>query len=287
MKAPMKLTSAHVRSLVRAALAEDLGILGDVTTMATIEKSSTSYAEIVAKEHGILCGLPLAIQAFRELDKRIKITLISNDGVSVKPGQVVLKIRGSTRSILSAERIALNFIQQLSGIATLTHQFVKQIKGTKTQILDTRKTTPLLRILEKYAVVCGGGVNHRLGLYDMVLIKDNHLAGLSKFSKPILEAISRSRKKWPKLMVEVECDTLAQVREAIEAHPDVILLDNMSLAQLRRAVDLVQGKSKTEASGNVSLKTVRAIAKTGVNFISVGALTHSAPSLDFSLQLRS
>ena len=195
-----------------------------------------------------------------------------------------MQVSGPTHAILEAERVALNFVQRLSGIATLTAQYVDAIKGTKAQILDTRKTIPGLRLLEKYAVTCGGGKNHRIGLFDMVLIKDNHLAALKNAQpNPIAAAVNGARKKFPKLRVEVEADTLAQVRQAVEAGADVVLLDNMPPTQLREAVTFVAGRAQTEASGGVNLSTVRAIADTGVDFISVGAITHSARAVDIGL----
>jgi nicotinate-nucleotide pyrophosphorylase (carboxylating) len=200
----------------------------------------------------------------------------------------LLKISGPARAILSAERVALNFVQRLSGVATLTAQFVDAVKGTNAQILDTRKTTPGWRRFEKYAVACGGGKNHRLGLFDMILIKDNHLAALwNEKPNAIAAAVARARNKFPKLTVEVEADTLKQVAQAVVAGADIILLDNMTTAQLRQAVRLARDRAKTEASGGVNLKTVRAIARTGVDFISVGALTHSARAMDIGLDFES
>jgi nicotinate-nucleotide pyrophosphorylase (carboxylating) len=222
--------------------------------------------------------------AFCKLSAKIKVEQLASDGQKIAAGKTLLKISGSARAILTAERVALNFVQRLSGIATLTAQFVEAVKGTRVQILDTRKTTPGWRRFEKYAVACGGGKNHRLGLSDMILIKDNHLAALRK-EKPnaIAAAVARAREKFPKLKIEVEADTLAQVAQAMNAGVDFILLDNMDLKQLREAVKMVNGRAKTEASGGVNLKTVRAIAKTGVDFISVGALTHSVRAVDIAL----
>ena len=200
------------------------------------------------------------------------------------PGAPLLKISGSSRALLSAERVALNFVQRLSGVATATAQFADLVKGTHAKILDTRKTTPGWRRFEKYAMACGGGKNHRIGLFDMVLVKDNHLVALRN-EKPnaIAAAVARARKKYPKLKVEVEADTLAQVAQAADAGADIILLDNMPPAQLRQAVKIIRGRAKTEASGGVNLKTVRGIATTGVDFISVGAVTHSARAVDIGL----
>ena len=215
---------------------------------------------------------------------KIKIEKLARDGQKVAAGKTLLKISGSSRAILSAERVALNFVQRLSGVATATAQFADAVRGTKTKILDTRKTTPGWRRFEKFAVKSGGGKNHRIGLFDMVLIKDNHLVALRN-EKPnaIAAAVLRARQKFPKLKVVVEADTLAQVAQAADAGADGILLDNMSIAQLRQAVKIVRGRAKTEASGGVNLKTVRAIAATGVDFISVGAITHSARAVDIGL----
>ncbi len=280
----------HIPQIVKMALREDLGPKGDVTSLAIIPANSISQAKIIAKENGVLCGLEIAKETFRQLDRKAKMIFRSKDGKPVQRGQTVLEIHGKTRAILAAERTALNFIQRLSGIATLTNHFVKKLatrhSSLVTRILDTRKTTPLLRTLEKYAVKRGDGRNHRFGLYDMVLIKDNHIAALAPYhANPIREAVLRARKQWPRLTVEVECKTLNQVKEAVKAKADIIMLDNMNIAQMRRAIKFINGRAKVEASGNVNLKTITAIAKTGVNFISIGALTHSAPSLDFSLEI--
>ena len=213
---------------------------------------------------------------------------LASDGASVGPGQALLRVHGPARILLSAERVALNYLQRLSGIATLTSRYVDAVRGTKARILDTRKTAPGWRRLEKYAVTCGGGFNHRFGLYDQVLIKDNHLSALRQ-EKPnaITAAVQRARARYPALLVEVEADTLEQVAQAVEAGADRVLLDNMSLDQMRAAVNLVAGRAKLEASGGVSLHTVRAIAETGVDFISVGAITHSAPAVDIGLDFES
>jgi nicotinate-nucleotide pyrophosphorylase (carboxylating) len=237
-----------------------------------------------ARESLVVAGLDFAEAAFRELSPKIRIQRKIHDGRRVKAGATLLKISGPARAILSAERVALNFIQRLSGIATLAAQYVEAVKGTHAQILDTRKTTPGWRRFEKYAVTCGGGHNHRLGLFDMVLIKDNHLAALRN-EKPnaIAAAVARAREKFPDLKIEVEADTLEQVEQAADAWADIILLDNMNPVQLRLAVQKVKGRMKTEASGGVNLANVRAIAGAGVDFISVGALTHSARAVDIGL----
>jgi nicotinate-nucleotide pyrophosphorylase (carboxylating) len=236
------------------------------------------------REPMTMAGLAFAETAFRSLSAKVRIKRLARDGQHLKAGATLLKISGPARAILSAERVALNFVQRLSGVASLTARFVAEVKGTKAQILDTRKTTPGWRRFEKYAVKCGGGRNHRIGLFDMVLIKDNHLAAL-RDAKPnaVAAAVQRARAKFPKLKVEVEADTLAQVKQAVEAGADIILLDNMSNAKLRQAVKLVAGRTKTEASGGVNLKTVRGIAQTGVDFISVGAITHSVRAVDIGL----
>jgi nicotinate-nucleotide pyrophosphorylase (carboxylating) len=237
-----------------------------------------------AREPLVVAGLAFAETAFRQLSPRLRVRRLARDSQRLKAGEGLLRVSGPARAILSAERVALNFVQRLSGVATLTAQYVAAIRGTRARILDTRKTTPGWRLFEKYAVACGGGKNHRIGLFDMVLIKDNHLAALRE-AKPdaIAAAVQRARKRFPKLKVEVEADTLAQVRQAADAGADTILLDNMKPVRLRAAVTLIAGRAKTEASGGVSLQTVRAIAQTGVDFISVGALTHSARAVDIGL----
>jgi nicotinate-nucleotide pyrophosphorylase (carboxylating) len=279
----VKLSAAEIRAAVRLALAEDIGG-GDATTLATVPANATAKAVMRAREPLVVAGIGFAETAFRELSPKIKIEKLSRDGQRIAAGKTLLKISGPARAILTAERVALNFIQRLSGVATVTSQFVGAIKGTRAQILDTRKTTPGWRRFEKYSVTCGGGKNHRIGLFDMILIKDNHLAA-RRNEKPnaIAAAIARARKKFPKLKIEVETDTLKQVEQAVTARADFILLDNMDLKQLRQAVKIVNGRAKTEASGGVNLKTVRAIAETGVDFISVGALTHSACAVDIGL----
>jgi nicotinate-nucleotide pyrophosphorylase (carboxylating) len=279
----VELSAAEIRRAVRAALAEDIGS-GDATTLATVPANATAKAVMRAREPLVVAGIEFAEITFRELSPKIKIERKVRDGRRVKAGTPLLNISGPARAILSAERVALNFVQRLSGVATLTSQFIEAVRGTNTKILDTRKTTPGWRRFEKYAVTCGGGKNHRIGLFDMILIKDNHLAALRN-EKPnaITAAIARARGKFPELKVEVEADTLKQVAQAAAAGADIILLDNMTTGQLRQAVKIVNGRAKTEASGGVNLKTVRAIAEAGVDFISVGALTHSARAMDIGL----
>jgi nicotinate-nucleotide pyrophosphorylase (carboxylating) len=279
----VELNPSEIRAAVKAALAEDIG-RGDVTTRATVPKTLAFKTVMRAREPLVVTGLDFAKAAFLRLSSGVKIEFLVHDGTHVARGENLLRISGNARAILSAERVALNFVQRLSGIATLAAQFVAAVKGTRAQILDTRKTTPGWRRFEKYAVACGGGKNHRIGLFDMVLIKDNHLAALRN-EKPnaIAAAIQSARKKFPKLKIEVEADTLEQVAQAADAGADIILLDNMSGEQLRQAVKIAKGRAKTEASGGANLQTVRAIAGSGVDFISVGALTHSARAVDIGL----
>lgn len=279
----VELTASEIRAAVKAALAEDIG-RGDVTTLATVPKAQVFSAVMRAREPLVAAGLEFADTAFRRLSSSAKVKHLVHDGTHVARGANLLRISGPARALLTAERVALNFVQRLSGIATLTAQFVAAVKGTRAQILDTRKTTPGWRRFEKYAVHCGGGRNHRLGLFDQVLIKDNHLAALRDApSGAVAAAVQLSRKQYPKLKVEVEADTPGQVEQAILAGADIILLDNMRLEELRQTVKLAKGHAKTEASGGVNLQNVRAIAATGVDFISVGALTHSAPAVDIGL----
>ena len=277
------LSAEEIRRAVQAALAEDIGS-GDATTLATVPENAVAQAVMVAREQLVVAGLSLAIAAFEETSSALHFEQLATDGHHVGRGVCLLRVSGGARAILSAERVALNFVQRLSGVATFTSQFVKAIHGTKAKILDTRKTTPGWRRFEKYAVTCGGGQNHRVGLFDLILIKDNHLAAL-RHEKPnaIAAAVQRARATYPQLKVEVETDTLEQVEQAVAARADIILLDNMSPALLRSAVELVAGRAKTEASGGVNLGTVRAIAETGVDFISVGAITHSARAMDIAL----
>jgi nicotinate-nucleotide pyrophosphorylase (carboxylating) len=279
----VELSASEIRQTVQFALAEDIGG-GDATTLATVPETAVARAIMRTREPLVVAGLAFAEAAFAELASSVKSERLAKDGQSVNVGEILLRVSGPARAILSAERVALNFVQRLSGIATLTAQFVDAIKGTHAQILDTRKTTPGWRRFEKYAVVCGGGKNHRLGLFDMILIKDNHLAALQN-EKPnaIAAAVARAREKFPRLKIEVEADTLEQAEQAADAGADRILLDNMNLVQLRLAVQKIKGRAQTEASGGVNPANVRAIAGTGVDFISVGALTHSARAVDIGL----
>ena len=279
----MELSAPEILQAVQNALTEDIDG-GDVTTLATVPETVAARAVLRAREPLVVAGLAFAEAAFTQLSAAVEIERLVRDGQPLKADEILLRIAGPARAILTAERVALNFVQRLSGIATYTAQFVEAVQGTRAQILDTRKTTPGWRRFEKYAVACGGGQNHRLGLYDMVLIKDNHLVALQK-EKPnaIAAAMARARKKFPKLKIEVEADSLEQAEQAAEAGADIVLLDNMNLIQLRLAVQKVKGRAQTEASGGVNPANVRAIADTGVDFISVGALTHSARAADIGL----
>jgi len=274
------LTKKETTAIVAAALQED-DTKHDITTAATVLSNRRARCRLVARQTGVIAGLALACEAFEQLDPAVTIRVEREDGTRIRPETPVMFLSGHARGLLSAERVALNFVERLSGIATMTARYVEAVAGTGTRILDTRKTTPLLRRLEKYAVRAGGGLNHRMDLASAVLIKDNHLAAVDG---DIRLAVSRARAVAPAgIKVEVECDTLDQVRAAIDAGSDVIMLDNMRLLELRQAVELVGGQAVTEASGGITLDTVRLIAETGVDWISVGALTHSAPALDLAL----
>lgn len=256
----------------------------DVTSMVAIPESASGIAQIVTRETCIVAGLPVAETVFREVDPSLHLERLLEDGTAIPPGTVILKISGSLRSILTGERTALNFLQRLSGVATQTQAFVQAIAGTKARILDTRKTTPGLRALEKYAVRCGGGENHRVGLYDQFLFKDNHLTHLNTPEK-LRDAVARARALDAELKIEIEADTLDQVRQIVPLGIDRILLDNMSLDLMTEAVGIIGGRCETEASGNMSLNRVHAIAQCGVDFISVGSLTHSVRAIDLSLEV--
>ena len=273
----MAVTDA-VEQVVAAALAEDVGS-GDVTTEAVVDQGKLASATLLLKEPGVVCGLGVAETVFRELGDDVSFESLVEDGAALDRPSAVARVAGPARAILTGERVALNFLGRLSGIATLTRRYVVAVAGTGVTILDTRKTTPGLRALEKYAVACGGARNHRFGLSDGILIKDNHLRAAGS----VATAVERARAV-SDLPVEVECDTLEQVRQALAARVDAMLLDNMSLDDLRTAAELVAGRARLEASGGVTLENVRAVAGTGVDEISVGALTHSARSLDVSLE---
>jgi len=272
-----------IQDSVRRALEEDLGRAGDITTTATIPASAGARAVIASREAGVIAGLPLAEAAFHMIAPGLRFIALVGDGGHVNAGDVVAEIEGSARAVLSAERVALNFLGRLSGIPSLTNRFVRQVAGTDCRIVCTRKTTPGLRAFEKYAVRCGGGFNHRYGLDDAVLIKDNHIA----VAGGVAAALRAAKASVGHLVkIEIEVDTIAQLREVLAEGADVVLLDNMGVEMLREAVAMVEGAMLTEASGGVNLDTVAAIAATGVDMVSVGALTHSPRVLDLGLDIQ-
>ena len=269
-----------VDQAVSAALAEDLGLAGDITTLATVPHGTTASAIIAARERGVVSGLALAEATFRILGDEVAFEPEASDGALISKGDVLARVSGCARSVLTGARVALNFLGRMSGFATLTRAYVNQVVGTSARIVDTRKTTPGLRALEKYAVRCGGGHNHRTGLFDAILIKDNHIAAAGG----PLAAIRAAREHAGHMVkIEIEVDTLEQLREILPLAPDAVLLDNLSTDELREAVAIAGGETLLEASGGVDLDSVRAIAESGVDIISVGALTHSAPVLDLGL----
>jgi nicotinate-nucleotide pyrophosphorylase (carboxylating) len=274
----------QLNTLIDLALEEDCGG-GDITSESLIPESLQAKSTLLAKSGGVLAGIDLAKLVFIKVDPSLKFKSILKDGVRLKPGDVIAVVTGNARSILKAERLALNFLQKLSGIATQTNQYVELIKDLPVDILDTRKTTPGMRLLEKYAVAMGGGRNHRFSLSDGILIKDNHLATLRAHGLTLGEIVGQAKLSAPEgIKVEVEVTSLKEVKEAVEAEADIIMFDNMSPAKMRQAVKLVPDDIYTEASGGITLKNVRAVAETGVNFISIGALTHSSKALDISLE---
>ena len=274
-----------VVDLIRRALAEDIGP-GDVTTLSTVSATATGRAVILSRGNYVVSGLDVAAAVFAQVDPSLRCSFVVKDSQAVAPDQVLMTIEGPIRGILTGERTALNFMQRMTGIASRTREFADKVKAYGTKILDTRKTTPTLRVLEKYAVTCGGGTNHRMGLYDMVLIKDNHrrlwqAAGISNLQG----AVAAARAKFPGVPVEVEVETEDELRDALRASPEWIMLDNMEPARMRECVAMCAKRCKLEASGGVTLATVEAMAATGVDAISIGGLTHSAPAADLSLEL--
>lgn len=270
----------QIDKAVSLALEEDLGILGDITSNATVDEETAAKGYIISRHAGILSGLDVAVAAFNLIDQKIEIERKKKDGEALEVGDIVAEVSGKARGILKAERVALNFLCHLSGIASQTRLYVDTVKGTKAKIVDTRKTTPNLRAFEKYAVRCGGGHNHRAGLFDAILIKDNHIISAGG----VEAAIQRARKNCGHLIkIEIEVETLDQLRIALENSVDVVLLDNMPISMMQKAVEFVSERALTEASGGVNLKTVRSIAETGVDLISVGSITHSSPVLDLGL----
>jgi nicotinate-nucleotide pyrophosphorylase (carboxylating) len=275
----------EARELIKLALLEDLGPNNvDVTSDALVPPEEIAEAHMVAREACVLAGITVAVEVFQQVNPELECEIRIPDGTTVEQGSTVLVIKGSAQSILTAERTALNFIQRMSGVATVTAEYVKTATNPDVMLLDTRKTTPALRPFEKYSVLCGGGTNHRYGLFDAVLIKDNHLASWTKkHGTGVGEAVAAARAKYPDLKIEVEVDTIDQLKEALTTKPDWVLLDNMPPPVLRECVALCAGICKTEASGGINLDTIHGIAQTGVDAISVGALTHSAPSIDLAL----
>lgn len=280
---PLKI-DGKLKLFLKNALKEDIG-KGDITSRLIIPKRKKTKAYIILKEKGVVAGIDTAKAIFKTLNKNIKFKALCRDGDVLKKNEKIALIEGNCRTILACERTALNLLSHLSGIATLTQRFVRKIKPYKAKVYDTRKTTPGLRGLEKYSVTCGGGHNHRLGLWDMVLIKDNHLSLTSRLGLTVDETIKLAKNRKPNnVKVEVEVENLNEFRKTIEAKPDIIMLDNMNLKDIKKAVQL-KGPVKIETSGSVNLSRLKGIAKTGVDIISVGALTHSAPALDMSLEL--
>lgn len=280
----MELTKDQIESIVDEALEEDLG-QGDVTTDALVPANLNAKASILVKDEGVLAGIELAELVFRKVDPATRFERLIQDGARIYPGTIVATITAKASGLLKAERVALNFLQHLSGIASQTARYVVAVLGTEAKILDTRKTTPGLRPLQKYAVRMGGGQNHRYNLSDGVLIKDNHLIALKIAKIELGEAIKKARANAPAgLKIEVEVETILQAKGALDAGADILLLDNMETEDMRKVVELSQGRALTEASGGITLNNVRSVAETGVDFISVGALTHSVRALDFSLE---
>ena len=282
----MEISDQEIQSAVQQALEEDVGP-GDVTTASVIAFDSVAVADMRAREDLTLCGVDFARIAFEQVDEELEIQILQSDGRQVEVGDSIIRIRGRASAILTAERTALNFIQRLSGISTITQRHVDLISHTNAKVLDTRKTTPGWRRFEKYAVACGGGTNHRIGLFDQIMIKDNHLATLGMDNaRTIPLALEKARAMYPSLKVEIEADTLEQALIAMDAGADIILLDNMPPEMLSKAVEANRGRCLLEASGGITLNSIARIAETGVDFISVGALTHSAPAVDIALDFQ-
>lgn len=272
-----------IAAVVGRALEEDLGPAGDVTTLSTIPATLVGSADVVSRQPGVVAGLDVAAYVFATVSQgRLRVEFGSADGAPVEPGEVLATVRGPVRDVLTAERTALNLLGHLSGVATLTRRWVDAIEGTGAQIRDTRKTTPGLRVLEKYAVRCGGGVNHRMSLSDAALVKDNHVAAAGG----VVAAFEAVRARYPDLDLEVEVDTVAQAREVIDAGADLVLLDNMTPPAMREVVEYARGRARLEASGGLRLENAREVAETGVDYLAVGALTHSAPVLDIGLDMK-
>lgn len=281
---PSYITDDFLNHFIAQALAEDVGD-GDHSTLAAIPEQATSRARLLVKEAGMLAGVAMAQEIFKRVDPRLQVEVLLHDGAQVKPGDVAFTVTGPARSILTAERLVLNCMQRMSAIATRTHQFVELVAGTGARILDTRKTTPNFRLPEKWAVCIGGGENHRIGLYDMVMLKDNHVDMAGGIEQAIVRTKDYLRARNKPLRIEVETRTLAEVQEVLRVGGvDVIMLDNMSTADMQQSVALIGGRYKTEASGGITEATIRAVALCGVDYISIGALTHSVKSMDLSLK---
>jgi len=281
---PNYITKTSLKTFIANALKEDLGD-GDHSSLAAIPKASLSTVKMLIKDDGIIAGIDLSIEIFNYLDPSVKIEAYKKDGEKVNKGDVIMLVSGNTQSLLSAERLVLNCVQRMSGIATHTHQLVQLLKGTKAQLLDTRKTTPNFRIIEKWAVSIGGGINHRLGLYDMIMLKDNHVDFAGGIEKAITAARKYLDKENKQLEIEIETRSLDEVKEVLNTGGvDIIMLDNMMPSTMQEAVKLIDGKYKVEASGGITEKNFREVAECGVDYISVGALTHSIKSLDISLK---
>lgn len=276
------MSSRGLRGLIRRALREDMGA-GDITSRALVAPGRIIKAVVIARQDCVACGTEIAAQVFRELDQSISVQILIPDGLRARKDKALMRITGRARVILAGERTALNFLQRLTGIATLTARFVALVRPFGARILDTRKTTPTLRALEKYAVRCGGGANHRMGLYDQVLIKDNHRRLWGK--RNLAQAVNTAHRQFPSVPVEVEVETEAELAQALSSSPDWILLDNMTPERLRRCVRLCRGRCRLEASGGITLANVKAVAATGIQAISLGCLTHSAPAADLSLEI--
>jgi len=284
MAVPDYISEDFLHSFITAALAEDIGD-GDHSTLAAIPKAATNRARLLVKDSGVLAGVDLAVRIFQYYDPDLSIETYLGDGAKVKKGDVAFSVSGSARSLLTTERLVLNCMQRMSGIATKTDHLVQLISGTKAKLLDTRKTTPNFRRLEKWGVVIGGGENHRLGLYDMIMLKDNHVDMAGGIGQAINRTKEYLRAENKILRIEVETRNLDEVRQVLDASGvDVIMLDNMSIGQMKEAIQLIDGKCKTEASGNITEETIGSVARCGVDYISVGALTHSVKSLDLSLK---
>ncbi|MFN5170710.1 MAG: carboxylating nicotinate-nucleotide diphosphorylase [Cyclobacteriaceae bacterium] len=284
MTRPDYITPAALQSFIQSALAEDIGE-GDHSTLGSIPHDKQASARLLIKEECKLAGIELALEIFQAVDPTLSVDLLRHDGDDVSPGDVAFVVSGRVQSILQAERLVLNCMQRMSGIATLTHRLARLIEGTRARLMDTRKTTPNFRLAEKWAVAIGGGVNHRFALYDMVMLKDNHVDMGGGITRAIASTREYLKRIGRPLRIEVETRNLAEVEEALQSRPDVIMLDNMSVADMRAAVARINGVCKTEASGGITEATIRAVAECGVDYISVGALTHSVKSVDLSLKV--